>query len=278
MEHVIEIAEWVIWGFALLLSFVFLMNRHKDRGVMLLSRRYATLILVGALFTFVTDISKLHLLWWMPIAYFLNMYLLTIIFQHKMKSFEKNWMNTEGSRPDIEQNSGFTEEYDDDEEYVFANEMLAAYVKVSKEYIMYRVVDESRLPLEKEDLKTAIKLMIYYHESDSAKEAYRESYYQLSKYQPDSEPLENLQRIAMEAYEKVIEYEGTGIDEDERLSGLLDAVENSFDIEDTEAVDQERELLVVELELWETKLNLEEAKQELRDAISSVKDNSEQGD
>lgn len=277
MEHVIEIAEWVVWGFALFLGFAFLMNRHKDGGVILLSRRYAILVLVGVLVTFAIDISKLHLLWWMPVAYFLNMYLITIIFQHKMKSHDNSLMNMEGSPPNIEQESGHTED-DDDDEYGFAREMLASYVKVSREYLMYRVVDESRLPFKKEDLKTAIKLIMYYHDSDSAKEALRESYYQLSKYQPDSEILENLQRISMEAYEKVIEQEGTDISEDERLLGLLEAVENNLDLEDTEVVDQEKELLVAELELWEAKLELEEAKQEMKDYISSLEDNSEHGD
>ncbi len=187
-------------------------------------------------------------------------------------------MNAVGSRPNIEQDSGFTEEDDDDEEYAFAREMLVAYLKVSKEYLMYRVVDESRLPFKKEDLKTVIKLMMCYLDSDSEKEAFRESYYLLSKYQPDSETLENVQRLTMEAYEEVIKHEGTDIDEDERLAGLLDAVENNLDLEDTEAVDHEKELLVAELKLWEKKIEVEEAKQEIRDYISSLKDDSEQGD
>lgn len=272
MEHVIEIAEWVVWGIAMLLGFAFLMNRHKDGGVALLSRRYAILVLAGALITFVTDISKFHLLWWMPIAYFLNMYLFTIIVQLKMKSFENNLMNAKGGRPNIEQDSGFNEENDDDEEYDFVRDMLAAYLKVSREYIMYRVVDESRLPFKKEDLKAAIKLMMWYQDSDSTKEDLREVYYQLSKYQPDSETLENVQRLCMEAYEELIKLEGTDIDEDEKLAGLLDAAENHLDLEDIEAVDHEKELLVAELELWEAKLEVEEAKQELEEIKQEIKD------
>ncbi len=136
---------------------------------------------------------------------------------------------------------------EEDDEYEFAKELVVDFTKVLKEYLMYRVADESRLPYIKDELKTAIKLMIYYNENEANKSAIREIYYLLAKFQPDSITAENMQRICMEAYEKSVESNGLDLDEDRRLSGMMYARDNFLDNKYFDMVEAEENILKSEL-------------------------------
>lgn len=85
MQHTLTIAGWIVWGIGLLYCIVFLLNRHQDGGVVMLSRRYAWLLGIGLLVTVFADVSKLHLLWWAALAFPLNLMLFSITTRMKMR-------------------------------------------------------------------------------------------------------------------------------------------------------------------------------------------------
>ena len=65
--------RWFVWGVALAifiaqLIFIF----HRDRALRRLAKRFAFLIAIGLAATAFTNLSKLHLLWWVPLAFFIN--------------------------------------------------------------------------------------------------------------------------------------------------------------------------------------------------------------
>ena len=66
--------RWFVWGVALAifiaqLVFIF----HSDPGSRRLAKRFAFLIAIGLAVTALTNISKLHLLWWVPLGFFINL-------------------------------------------------------------------------------------------------------------------------------------------------------------------------------------------------------------
>ena len=66
--------RWFVWGVALAifiaqLVFIF----HRDPGLRRLAKRFAFLIAIGLAVTALTNISKLHLLWWVPLVFFINL-------------------------------------------------------------------------------------------------------------------------------------------------------------------------------------------------------------
>ncbi len=65
---------WIVWGIAcfVFLSFVFAAFSSRDLGLRAHHMRHSLLIAAGLIITFVTQISKLHLLWWIPLTFFLN--------------------------------------------------------------------------------------------------------------------------------------------------------------------------------------------------------------
>lgn len=85
MQHILTIAGWTVWGIGLLYCVVFLLNRHQDGGVVMLSRRYAILLGIGLVVTLFADVSKLHLLWWAALALPLNLMLFAITTRMKMR-------------------------------------------------------------------------------------------------------------------------------------------------------------------------------------------------
>lgn len=86
MQQVLTIAEWIVWAVGCIYCVVFLLNRHQDGGVMMLSRRYAVLLGIGLVVTLLADVSKLHLLWWAALAFPLNLILFSITTSMKMRS------------------------------------------------------------------------------------------------------------------------------------------------------------------------------------------------
>ena len=87
MQQVMTVASWVVWGTGLLYCIVFFFTRHQDGGVVMLSRRYAVLLAIGLIVTLFTDVSKLHLLWWAPLAYPLNLMLFAATTRMRMRGF-----------------------------------------------------------------------------------------------------------------------------------------------------------------------------------------------
>jgi hypothetical protein len=71
-----NILGWIIWACGVLV----LANQFpfayfsKDGGIRILAKRYSILIITGLLVTALTDISRFHLLWWVPSSYFLNLW------------------------------------------------------------------------------------------------------------------------------------------------------------------------------------------------------------
>lgn len=82
------IVEWVIWGIAcvFLVSFFLAALFQRDPGIRSHHMRHCLLLAPGLVLTVVTPISKLHLIWWVPATFFLNMLLLNILLSFRLKS------------------------------------------------------------------------------------------------------------------------------------------------------------------------------------------------
>jgi hypothetical protein len=69
-----NILEWVVWIIA---AFVFIIHIflffNSDPGVSRLAKRFSLLIAIGLAITVFTKLSKFHLIWWLPLAYFINL-------------------------------------------------------------------------------------------------------------------------------------------------------------------------------------------------------------
>jgi hypothetical protein len=69
-----NIIGWLVWGLACLILVTQLPSAfHSDGGIARLARRFCLFIIVGLAVTAFLDVSKLHLLWWIPVTYFLNL-------------------------------------------------------------------------------------------------------------------------------------------------------------------------------------------------------------
>jgi len=81
------IIEWVIWAIAcvfLLLFFLAALFQH-DPVIRSYHMRNCLLLVPGLLVTVITPISKLHLLWWVPVTFFLNGLLSTMLLSLRLK-------------------------------------------------------------------------------------------------------------------------------------------------------------------------------------------------
>ena len=86
--------RWFVWGTALAifisqLIFIF----HRDRALRRLAMRVAFLIAIGLAVTALTDFSKLHLLWWVPLVFFINFVFLAADINRKTAKFAERLMN-----------------------------------------------------------------------------------------------------------------------------------------------------------------------------------------
>jgi len=69
------ILSWVVWVIALLVLFIHIpLFFHRDPGVGRLAKRFSLLIVIGLLITVLTDLSKFHLIWWLPFVYVFNLF------------------------------------------------------------------------------------------------------------------------------------------------------------------------------------------------------------
>ncbi len=85
--------EWIVWGVACLifLSFVLAAFSSRDSGLRAHHVRHSLLIAVGLVITFITQMSKLHLLWWVPVTFILNQMLSMALLRTKMRHLETNF-------------------------------------------------------------------------------------------------------------------------------------------------------------------------------------------
>ena len=86
--------RWFVWGTALAifiaqLVFIF----HRDPGLRRLAKRFAFLIAIGLAVTALTNISKLHLLWWVPLGFCINLVFLAAGINRKTAKFAKRLQN-----------------------------------------------------------------------------------------------------------------------------------------------------------------------------------------
>ncbi|MFN0277853.1 MAG: hypothetical protein ACKVRN_04540 [Pyrinomonadaceae bacterium] len=85
-----EIAGWIIWGLAcfVLSIHILLIFFGSDPGTRRLAMRYSLLLIVGLGVTAFLNVSKLHLLWWLPITFVFNL----LHFQWSVKKDLMNYM------------------------------------------------------------------------------------------------------------------------------------------------------------------------------------------
>ncbi len=81
------IIEWVVWALAcvVLLSFLLAALVQRDSGLRGHHMRHCLLLIAGLVITVITDVSKLHLLWWVPVTFFLNIVLSNIFLALRIK-------------------------------------------------------------------------------------------------------------------------------------------------------------------------------------------------
>ncbi len=68
-----NIIEWFVWGIAVLILIAYVpLYFHRDPLIGRLFKGFAALITIGLVVTIFTNHSKLHLLWWVPVSFFLK--------------------------------------------------------------------------------------------------------------------------------------------------------------------------------------------------------------
>ena len=69
------ILSWIIWAIAMITLLIQIpLFFHRDAGVSRLAKRFAFLIAVGLTITLFTNLSKFHLIWWVPVVYTCNLF------------------------------------------------------------------------------------------------------------------------------------------------------------------------------------------------------------
>ena len=87
------VAEWIVWVIAciVLLSFFLAALTQRDSGIRSHHMRHWFLLAPGLLITIITPISKFHLLWWVPVTFFLNLLLSNILLSLRLKRGMRNF-------------------------------------------------------------------------------------------------------------------------------------------------------------------------------------------
>ncbi len=85
--------RWIVWGAGLAifisqLVFIF----HRDPAKRRLAMKFAFLIAIGLAVTVFTNISKLHLLWWVPLVFIINLVILAADINRKTAKFAERLM------------------------------------------------------------------------------------------------------------------------------------------------------------------------------------------
>jgi hypothetical protein len=86
-----QIVGWIIWGISIVIAALQIpLMREEGKGVRILAIRFFALLIIGILTTFLTSISKLNLLWWIPSSYLFNIYLFKYAHSKSVKSKQKS--------------------------------------------------------------------------------------------------------------------------------------------------------------------------------------------
>ena len=87
------VAEWIVWVISciVLLSFFLAALTQRDFGIRSHHMRHCLLLAPGLLITIITPISKFHLLWWVPVTFFLNLLLSNILLSLRLKRGMRNF-------------------------------------------------------------------------------------------------------------------------------------------------------------------------------------------
>lgn len=68
-----NIIEWIVWGIGFLILIIHIpLYLHHDPSIASIFRNFAVLATAGLVVTVLTELSKLHLLWWIPVSYILK--------------------------------------------------------------------------------------------------------------------------------------------------------------------------------------------------------------
>ena len=88
---IMNILGWVVWAVAMsmFIAHIFLFF-YSDPGVTRLAKRFSFLIAIGLAITAFTKLSKFHLIWWVPVAYLLNLWAFSVGVQRGAKKFLKS--------------------------------------------------------------------------------------------------------------------------------------------------------------------------------------------
>jgi len=133
----------------------------------------------------------------------------------------------------------------------FCWELFCEYRDVLKQFLLYHIVDEGRLPVEKQSLKNVIKLLMFKQWGEEEKNGLRNAYTLLSKFQPGAKNAEMIQEMNMQFYEESLKRDGVKLDEMERLAHLSFSAKGSVKAEQLEVVENEKQMLKTELAHWE---------------------------
>lgn len=80
------IINWIIWGITCLIAIAQIPSMtNKDGGVKTLAMRFFLLLTIGLIITAIAPISKLHLLWWIPVSYLGNAFVFNYLVSKSLK-------------------------------------------------------------------------------------------------------------------------------------------------------------------------------------------------
>ena len=91
-----NIIEWIVWGIAVLVLLIFVPMYFHTRP--LLGRQFkifAFLMVIGLVLTISTQLSKLHLLWWIPLSFILKDLIFYADLQWRFNRLSKEWTERE---------------------------------------------------------------------------------------------------------------------------------------------------------------------------------------
>lgn len=290
MSQVLVIAGWIVWSISLVVSLVFALAQPRDIAVRSLLRRFSFLIAIGLTATLLLNISKLHLLWWIPVCYPLNLLLFGVLFQtrisRKVGSIERNEQGTvvrgDGTREDFLRWSATNAP---DEEITsavsrYVQECSVGYRKLDSEPDdLLRSRAEHALLLELRPLTGPISERFKEfldNLADGLNE--EEAAYALDELGEDlfagDSPIDAASAFISETGLGVGKYinEPREISEKRVLLSLLRCMEFAFDSEE-DASNWERylESLEANIRIWELKIDVEEKRMAIEEMIKSEK-------
>ena len=87
-----NIIEWIVWGIGVLALIMFIpMCLHRETLIGRMFKIFATLIIIGLVITILTQLSKLHLLWWIPLSFILKDLIFHADLQWRFNRVLKKW-------------------------------------------------------------------------------------------------------------------------------------------------------------------------------------------